>query len=63
MNNPLDKVARLANSVRVLAQSGLLGPYRPDQMRRHDQGRTPLRAFDGRRLRPACGAGPRTDWR
>jgi acyl-CoA synthetase (AMP-forming)/AMP-acid ligase II len=32
MNNPLDKVGRLANSIRVLARSGLLGPFRPDQM-------------------------------
>ena len=32
MNNPLAKVARITNSVHVLAQSGLLGPYRPDQI-------------------------------
>jgi acyl-CoA synthetase (AMP-forming)/AMP-acid ligase II len=32
MNNPLAKVARTASSVRVLAKSGLLGPYRPDHV-------------------------------
>jgi acyl-CoA synthetase (AMP-forming)/AMP-acid ligase II len=32
MNNPLDKVGRMAKSVRVLARSGLLGPFRPNQM-------------------------------
>jgi acyl-CoA synthetase (AMP-forming)/AMP-acid ligase II len=32
MNNPLAKVARVTSSVHVLAQSGLLGPYRPDHV-------------------------------
>jgi acyl-CoA synthetase (AMP-forming)/AMP-acid ligase II len=32
MNNPFETVGRLALSVRVLAESGLLGPYRPDQV-------------------------------
>ncbi len=32
MNNPLEKVGRLGRSARVVVQSGLLGPYRPDQL-------------------------------
>jgi acyl-CoA synthetase (AMP-forming)/AMP-acid ligase II len=32
VNNPIAKAARAASSIRVLAQAGLLGPYRPDHV-------------------------------
>jgi acyl-CoA synthetase (AMP-forming)/AMP-acid ligase II len=32
MNNPIARAARTASSIRVLAQAGLLGPYRPDHI-------------------------------